>query len=445
MAPGSISNLAMSGEIAFRARFAGTAPERNRLYWRGPVLESYDGKAWRGQPPIGNPPQLAFKSPAVAYETTLEHHGRRWLLALDAPGKLPTNFALSGTLTATTREPVIQRQRFSLTAHLDYTFNAEEDRRVLERNLLLPPGVNPRARALAEAWRQELADPARRVEQALARFADGSFAYTLTPPLLGDQPVDEFLFDTKRGFCEHFASTFVFLMRASGVPARVVTGYQGGEINPVDKFMVIRQSDAHAWAEVWLAGRGWVRVDPTAVVSPERIGEGITAALPEGDPLPAGLQLRSNWLRDVRYRWEAVNNAWNQHVLGYNNERQREFLSRLGVPDADWRNLAALLAAACALLFVVVAAWALLQRPRTDPAQRLWHIAVRRLARSGVHSAPWETPLQLLNRVESEQPGWAPAFARVVSAYLDVRYGPGPSDLNRLRAAVARLPRWRTP
>lgn len=444
MAPGSIANLAMSGEIAFRVRFPGRPPERNRLYWRGPVLDSYDGKNWRALPPMGGAPQLTFRSPALAYESTVEPHGRRWLLALDAPGALPSNFGLSSTLTATIREPLIQRQRFSLSAHLEYAFNVEEDQRVRERNLQLPARTNPQARALAESWRQALPDPAQRIDKALALFANGGFAYTLTPPLLGEQPMDDFLFGTKRGFCEHFASAFVFLMRASGIPARVVTGYQGGELNPVDKFLVVRQSDAHAWAEVWLAEKGWVRVDPTAVVSPERIGEGITAALPEGEPLPAAIQLRSDWLRDARFRWEAMNNAWNQYVLGYNTERQRDLLSRMGLPDADWRNLAALLAAACATLFILVAAWAVLQRPRRDPVQRLWDIALHRLRRSGVNSAPWETPDHLLNRVEAELPQWAPAFTEVVSAYLDARYGPGPADLNRLRAAVARLPRWRT-
>ena len=262
MTPGTIANLALSSEIAFRVRFAGAVPQRDKLYWRGPVLENYDGLTWRPQDGRGRPPQIEALSPAIAYETTLEPHQQRWLLALDAPDALGPEFALFGTLTATSREPLSQRQRFALTATLDFRFNPGEEQVVLRRNLALPPERNPRARALAESWKEADPDPADLVKKALSLFAEEKFFYTLQPPLLGEQPVDDFLFNTRRGFCEHYASAFVFLMRAAGVPARVVTGYQGGEANPVDGFVVVRQSDAHAWAEVWLAGRGWTRVQP---------------------------------------------------------------------------------------------------------------------------------------------------------------------------------------
>lgn len=440
MAPGNIANLALSGEIAFRVRFTATVPPRDRLYWRGPVLEAYDGKTWRQQTSRPRPPQIEALSPTLAYETTLEPHQQRWLLALDAPGTLPADLALESTLTATSRVPIVQRQRFSLTAALDYRFNPDEERPVLSRNLLLPPAANPRARALAESWRQEESSPERLVQKALTLFSGAGFTYTLQPPLLGEHPVDDFLFVTQRGFCEHYASAFVVLMRAAGVPARVVTGYQGGEANPVDGFVVVRQSDAHAWAEVWLAGRGWTRVDPTAAVSPSRVESGIAAAMPAGEPLPALIQLRSDWLRTLHFRWEAINNAWNQYVLGYNPQRQRELLTRLGLPDADWRKLAAALTIACGGLLLAVTAWALYQRPRRDPAARLWQKALRRLARSQVNSPPWETPLALARRLEDEHPALAPAVRELAEAYLQARYGGIPDDLTRLRAALARLP-----
>ncbi|OPZ15711.1 MAG: Protein-glutamine gamma-glutamyltransferase [candidate division BRC1 bacterium ADurb.BinA364] len=260
------------------------------------------------------------------------------MLALDAPGALPADLALESTLTASSRVPITQRQRFSLTAILDFSFNRDEDQAALRRNLALPANANPRARALAESWRQADPDPQRLVQKALSLFSGAGFSYTLQPPLLGAHPVDDFLFVTQRGFCEHYASAFVVLMRAAGVPARVVTGYQGGEANPIDGFVVIRQSDAHAWAEVWLAGRGWTRIDPTAAVAPTRVESGIVAALPAGEPLPALIQLRSDWLRTLQFRWEAINNARNQYVLGYNPQRQREFLSRLGLSDPDWTH-----------------------------------------------------------------------------------------------------------
>lgn len=440
MAPGNIANLALSGEIAFRARFAEAPPARDRLYWRGPVLEAFDGKTWRQQANRPRPPQIEALSPILAYESTLEAHQQRWLLALDAPGSLPADLALESTLTATARIPISQRQRFSLTAILDYRFNPDEERSVLNRNLVLPPSTNPRTHALAEAWRQEESSPERLVQKALTLFSGQGFTYTLQPPLLGEQPVDDFLFNTQRGFCEHYASAFVVLMRAAGVPARVVTGYQGGETNPVDGFVVVRQSDAHAWAEVWFAGRGWVRVDPTAAVSPTRVESGIAAAMPAGEPLPTLIQVRSDWLRTLQFRWEAINNAWNQHVLGYNPQRQRELLSRLGLSNPDWRNLAAVLALVCGLMLLAITAWALYRRPHLDPAARLWQKALRRLARRQVNCAPWETPLALASRLETEHPALAPAFREVVDAYLEARYGNHPDNLTKLRAAIARLP-----
>ena len=440
MAPGNIANLALSGEIAFRARFALPPPARDRLYWRGPVLEMFDGKIWRQQAARPRPPQIEALSPPVAYESTLEPHQQRWLLALDAPGTLPVDLALENTLTATARLPINQRQRFSLTAILDYRFNPDEEQAVLKRNLTLPPEINPRSRALAESWRREESSPERLVQKALTLFSGSGFSYTLQPPVLGENPVDDFLFVTQRGFCEHYSSAFVALMRAAGVPARVVTGYQGGETNPVDGFVVVRQSDAHAWAEVWLAGRGWVRVDPTAAVSPTRVESGIAAAMPDGEPLPALIQVRANWLRTLQFRWEAINNAWNQYVLGYNPQRQREFLSRLGLNDPDWRNMAAALGIICGLMLLAVTGWALYRRPHLDPAARLWQKALRRLARRQVNCAPWETPLALVRRLEDERPDLAPAVMEVADAYLQARYGDQPDQLKILRAAVARLP-----
>lgn len=440
MAPGNIANLAMSGEIAFRVRFAETAPPRGQLYWRGPVLENFDGQTWRPPSRRLQPPQIEARSPTLTYETTLEAHQQRLLLALDAPGKLPADLALESTLTATNRAPLTQRQRFSLTANLDYRFNLDEDQAVLNHNLALPAAANPRARELAESWRRDESNPERLVQKALRLFSGENFTYTLRPPLLGEQPVDDFLFVTQRGFCEHYASAFVVLMRAAGVPARVVTGYQGGETNPVDGFVVVRQSDAHAWAEVWLAGRGWVRIDPTAAVSPSRIENGIAAAMPADEPLPALVQFRSSWLRTLQFRWEAINNAWNQYVLGYNPQRQRELLSRLGLPDADWRTLVTALGILCGALLLAIVTSVLYQRPHLDPAARLWQKALRRLARRQVNYAPWETPLALARRLEQERPDLVPAVREVVDAYLQARYGAAPNDLSKLRAAIARLP-----
>lgn len=437
MTPGSIAQLVQNADIAFRVRFDGPLPPKQKLYWRGPVLEQFDGLSW--QPYKGRHPAASVEhlAPPVGYETTLEAHNQRWLLALDAPVTLPDESSLSGTLTATSREPLTERKRLRLSASLDYRFNPSEDPAVLRRNLALPPTGNPQTRALAAQWRNGNA-PDAIIVKALALF-NAEFTYTLQPPLLGVHGIDDFLFQTKRGFCEHYAAAFVTLMRAAGVPARVVAGYQGGEFNPLDGYLVVRQSDAHAWSEVWLAGKGWVRVDPTAAVSPDRIETGIAAALPFGEPLPALIQLRTEWIRTLRYRWEAINNAWNQSVLGYNPQRQRELMARLGLSDTDWRSLAIALGSACGLLVGGLMAWALYKRPESDPVVRLWHKALRHLARRKVDCAPWETPLELARRVREQRPELAEAFQRVVDAYLVARYGKTGQQLKTLRDAVAQL------
>ena len=238
------------------------------------------------------------------------------------------------------RTPVRNRVRYDMSSYTNFTARGADDPDELRPGLQLPQGFNPRARRLAQEWAASLATDAAIAQRALSYFREESFVYTLEPPLLGRDSVDEFLFGTKHGFCEHYASSFVFLMRAAGVPARVVTGYQGGDINPVDGYMIVRQSDAHAWAELWLKGRGWVRFDPTAAASPVRVESGVAAAVPATDPLPLMTRTTLIWLREVRYNWDALANKWNQLVLGYNPERQREFLTRVGMSEPSWENMA---------------------------------------------------------------------------------------------------------
>jgi hypothetical protein len=251
----------------------------------------------------------------------------------------------------------------------------------------------------------------------------GSYLYTLEPPLLEENSVDDFLFNTKSGFCEHFSSAFVFLMRAAGVPARVVMGYQGGDTNPVDRIVTVRQSDAHAWAEIFLAGRGWVRVDPTTASAPGRVDSGLARSVPDAASLPFLMRTDLEWLRSLRYRWEALAHKWNVWVLGYNPDRQRDLLSFVGMPDADWRTLTAALFTVLGLITAGLLAWSLRGLMRPDPVQKAWRAFCRKLAACGLERAPHEGPRDYSTRAARALPGSRRAILRIGALYIGVRYG----------------------
>lgn len=275
----------------------------------------------------------------------------------------------------------------------------------------------------------------------LDHFRKENYFYTLTPPLLGENSIDQFMFETRRGFCEHYASAFVFAMRAAGIPARVVTGYQGGERNPVDGYLIVRQSDAHAWAEVWLESKGWVRVDPTAAVAPNRIEAGLASAVPAGEPLPFLVRSDLSWLRQLRFRWEAVTNTWNQWVLGYDPVRQREVLARLGMREPDWKAMTAAMAVLCGLLLLGLTVWALHKRVRTDPTVRDWNNLSRKLSRIGLARQDWEGPADYAQRVALARPELSGPLRAITELYIDLRYGKlsGKMPRQKLREMIAEL------
>jgi transglutaminase-like putative cysteine protease len=449
MAPGSLSNLIQSGAIAFRAKFTGDIPDKIHLYWRGPVMTEYDGRTWwAGVPPTSKnvtQHQIEPAGKSYAYVNTLEAHNQRWLLALDLPTTRPADSEMAPTLETLAREPVRLRERFPFTSTVGFRVNRIESSALLQQSLRLPQDGNPRAHALAAEWKSRLGSAEKIRDAALAMFSSEAFFYTLRPPLLGQQPIDEFLFTTRKGFCEHYASAFVYLLRAAGVPARVVTGYQGGELNTVDGFLTVRQSDAHAWAEIWITGQGWVRVDPTAAVAPSRVEQGITAALADGEPLPMLARIDVDWLLTLRNRWEAANNAWNQWVLGYNPQRQREVLAKLGFTEPDWRSMTAALATLCGAALLIITFWSLYQHQTIDPAQRAWRRFCSGLSSRGIIHNAWEGPFEFAERVAREQPDLAALTQEAAKHYAALRYGRGgPLQLRQLRECARRLPsRWR--
>jgi transglutaminase-like putative cysteine protease len=372
----------------------------------------------------------------------VEAHQQNWLFALDLPALTPEASRITSDFQIQQAKPLRERRRYEMLSYLAYRIAPTElPSEVRERALQLPPVVAPRARALAGRIRSESSSDDEVLQRTLEFFTSRSFFYTLSPPLLGDDPVDEFLFHTQRGFCEHYASAFVFLMRAAGVPARVLTGYHGGALNPVGDYVIVRQADAHAWAEVWLAGSGWVRVDPTATVSPQRLAEGLAAAVPADDPVPLLARDDVAWLRHALYRWDAIANAWNQWVLGYNPERQRSFLARVGFDDTTWRTMAMALLGLTGLVLIALTALLLfnLRAQRNDPVQRAWQRFCRKLARRGAARHPTEGPVDYSRRIEREFPQVASEVRAIEELYVRLRYGrtAGQDDLARLKALVA--------
>jgi transglutaminase-like putative cysteine protease len=413
MTPGAIGRLLESDEIAFRALFSGRVPLNDQLYWRGPVLGTFTGRTWvpGTDAAAGAAPELQTTPQSVVeYTVTQEPHQRDWMFALDLPvdtrgaAELAPRLRTDGQLLAS--RLINERVRYTLRSATDYRLGVDESRLSLQNALQLPPGYNPRTLELATELRRTVpgaqasraADPAL-VQAVLQRFRQQNYSYTLDPPTLGRHSVDEFLFDTRAGYCEHYASAFVVLMRALDIPARVVTGYQGGEFNPIDGFLTVRQSDAHAWAEVWLAGRGWVRVDPTAAVAPERVNRGgrtTAGTAATGDPVFG--ERTFSLLRAVRFQWEALENGWNQWVLSYTPERQRELLRALGlVPDT--RTLALVFAIVISVILGVLAVISLRHRVERDKLGELLARLRARLVEAGLAVPAHLGPRALLAQV----------------------------------------------
>ena len=436
MSPGAISRLSTSDAIAFRVKFDDKPPPRPQLYWRGPVFWEFDGLTWRpgGLPLLQRGVKFDALGPPVDYELTLEPHNQRWMFALDLPGRLPPRTRVSIDYVLLSVRPIRTRMRYQLRSYPSYRATAGADREDIRQALSYPRGFNPRAQDLAREWRRTRGNDEAILLQAIDFLRNGRYGYTLQPPLLGANTVDEFLFDTKEGFCEHFSSAFVFLMRAAGVPARVVTGYQGGELNPVDGYMIVRQADAHAWAEVWLNDRGWVRVDPTAVAIPLRVNAGIAAAAPQSAPLL--MRTRLNWLRKLRDNWEALGNKWNQWVLGYNPDRQREMMSWFGVRSPSWQTLAMVLFWSVASVIGIIALWLFARYRTADPTQRAWLAFCRKLARAGIIRSESEGPLAFSARAAGRLPARADAVRAIANLYVELRYGKAAASVAQLRSLV---------
>ena len=443
MTPGSLARLSLSDEVAFRVKFESRTPRLRDLYWRGPVMWDFDGRTWSMPRFFYNVPHVEVSGEPVEYEVTLEPHSKRWLFALDVPGKVPPLAFMGGDLQLYSSVPVNRRTRYGMVSHLNASYGKIENRHALRRALQLPAGSNPQALELSRKLREKHADDLPLVEEVLKMFRDQNYFYTLEPPLLGENPVDEFLFRTRAGFCEHYASAFAVLMRGAGIPARIVTGYQGGEINDYGNYLIVRQQEAHAWTEVWLKDRGWLRVDPTSAVSPMRVDSGISAAVPRGESLPMMARGDFEFLRQLRLSWDFVANSWNQWVLGYTPERQVWLLSRVGIDNATWQTLTAILFILGGVIVAALVALALRQmRGRVrDPVKIAYLRFCDKLRRKGLPRGAAEGPMDYARRVEHSRPDLTPAVAAITRLYVALRYGArsGVATLEELQQRVRRF------
>jgi transglutaminase-like putative cysteine protease len=454
MSPGDITSLGLSDEIAFRVEFDDGPPRADALYWRGPSLTNFNGRTWSMLQGTRRGERVAdtteYRGEPTTYRVMLDPNGRNWAFALDMPARWSGNNLRMGSdyqLGTFFSPPRSRPIEYTVTSYVDY--RAREPLTSNEIGLFSRlPGddSNPRARALARSWLVDDPSAATIVARAMDYLRSQPFFYTLTPPALGAQPVDEFLFETREGFCEHYASAMTVLLRAAGLPARVVMGYQGGELNGFGGYYIIRQSDAHAWTEVWLEDEGWVRVDAVAAVAPERVALGSTR-YGSGRGFLASAVLGNTWLRQGILAWDTLNTRWRNWVLGYGPEIQRALLDRLGFGGLRRSQRSAVLlglAVVAGLLFLAglsgYFAWRKRLRIRVDPAAACFTKFSQRLARLHVrHRAAGEGPHVYAEHAAAALPHVAGDIRTIVELYLRARYEPDAdgASLAALTAHVA--------
>lgn len=435
MRMGSVAEIALDDRVAMRVRFAGTPPPPEALYFRGPVLTRFDGLEWRPALPgftARRTPNadLQVGGPRHDYEITLEPQRIAALPLLEATGTAP---AVEGyrvfardDLQWSVDRPVYERLRFSAAAHTQFRHGPPQATPDLRVHVELPPGYNPRTLAWAAALRRDpryaSADGATLAGALLQHIRTGAYTYTLAPGEYGRDGVDEFWLDRKEGFCEHFAAAFVVVMRALDVPARVVTGFQGADPALADGYLVVRQSAAHAWAEYWQPGRGWVRVDPTAAVAPERIITSRNLAPPPGLVAGAIGAVNPALLAQLRSAWEALDNRWNQWVMNYSRGQQLDLLKDLGFRSPSWEDLALLLIGALSTLALAGAGWAWWDRHRVDPWVRQRERLLAVLRALGLPAAAHDAPRALARRVRERYAAEGEAFAALIERLEHQRY-----------------------
>ncbi len=463
MQVGNIASLALDDSIAMLVRFSGKTPEQPDLYFRGPVLSNFDGKIWTTLSSslptrLQLSPDLRVRGAPINYQVTLKPSNHPWVLTLDATPEKPRvsgyDTVMSRELQWRTDRPITDLVRYTVESYTDFTNGPLTYQLGLQDYLNLPAGFNPRTLQWATELRAQVGNVeganAKLVEKVMAHLRTGGYVYTLEPGLYGRDSADEFWFDRKLGFCEHIASSFVIMMRALDIPSRVVTGYQGGERNSVDGYWVVRQSEAHAWTEVWLSGQGWVRVDPTSAVSPGRTGT-FQRLQREQSVVSAALlgNINAEFALNLRAYWDAANNSWNQWVLNYTQGQQLKLLERLGFEAPSWEDLIYVLICVVVIASLGAALWGLWERHHRDPWLDLLARATARLQQGGIILVPNSPPRRVAAQLKQQLGPDHPSLSAIQDWLLKLealRYSPpsqgqtGANGLATLQKTFKQLP-----
>ena len=454
--PGDIANLARSNELAFRVDFSTQAPDNSAMYWRAMTMPYYDGRSWlrttrnnelnwqkAKQMGLLKPVAIDSTGGQYRYQVIAEASYQRWLFALDAAQVVDNRIVQLRDYSLLSQRPVSKTMAYQVSSFWNSPLEQEMSTRRQQWHLQLPEGSNPRLTELAKTLRQDFKEDQAIIDEVLNRFRDQLYYYTLQPPRLDDNNLDQFYFDTKAGFCEHYASSFAFIMRAAGIPARLVTGYLGGQYNPQGNYYSIYQYDAHAWTEVWLDGRGWVRVDPTAAVSPERVSQGLSQALAaEKSALSSDFFSLDNWsnaawLAQLTMQFEAIDYQWTRLVVGYSMDKQSEFLNSLLGKGKFWKIVLLFIAT---LLAVVGVLWLLhLKRKgkgRLEVWQKRFNRFLKQLDKQGYQRENNQTIKQFFQQLSVTLQDTDGNLHNLWLSYYRLRYGKM-SDVERLQEQAA--------
>jgi transglutaminase-like putative cysteine protease len=441
MSPGKISQLIPNNEVAFRVSFKGDIPAQSQLYWRGPVMALFDGTRW-SQSKRSNINRLnitVFDEP-TEYTVTLEPNGERWLLALDMPTQIIDDSQMTADFQLTAKKPINDLLRYTLQSRLRFQAGLDEAEKYLQLTSQYPANQNPKTIALGQSLARQYDNPEDIVNHILNRYRTLEYVYTLSPPALRGDTVDQFLFETQRGFCEHYAGSFALLMRAAGIPSRIVAGYQGGEYNKFGNYLIVRQSDAHAWTEIWIKDRGWIRIDPTAAVSPDRIELGLDQAL-LNDRSSFRIQNKNPLFGNLLFSWDNLQNNWNNWVLNYDERKQSNFLQQLGMGIEDSGDM---IFALVFMLLTVTGFYWLLGWYRARPAkparlEQHFNRLLKKLAKLGIEKKPSEDSRAFLSRVKASKLVQTTEVEAIINLYNRIKYGPDHTNKNTSQSDLKTL------